>query len=124
KSEGRRQKEKPGCRVPAFRFPLPSEPEHPARPAFCPRPSATSGRIESACRSHDPRRRTDKRRAGSPQLAKLQYRMRRDIPGGSNNMRIGVPTEIKDNEYRVGMTPAGVAILTADGHQVYVQSGA
>jgi alanine dehydrogenase len=39
-------------------------------------------------------------------------------------MRIGVPTEIKDNEYRVGMTPAGVAVLTADGHQVYVQSGA
>src|SRR5258705_3338427 len=39
-------------------------------------------------------------------------------------MRIGVPTEIKDNEYRVGMTPAGVAVLTTDGHQVYVQSGA
>src|SRR5258706_12985270 len=39
-------------------------------------------------------------------------------------MRIGVPTEIKDNEYRVGMTPAGAAVLTTDGHQVYVQSGA
>src|SRR5258706_364714 len=39
-------------------------------------------------------------------------------------MRIGVPTEIKDNEYRVGMTPSGVAVLTTDGHKVYVQSGA
>src|SRR5436190_426252 len=39
-------------------------------------------------------------------------------------MRIGVPTEIKDNEYRVGMTPSGAAVLTADGHEVYVQAGA
>src|SRR6185295_14245984 len=36
----------------------------------------------------------------------------------------GVPTEIKDNEYRVGMTPAGARDLTADGHQVLVQKGA
>ena len=39
-------------------------------------------------------------------------------------MRIGVPTEIKDNEYRVGMTPGGVRDLTSDGHQVVVQKGA
>ncbi|HEY6140923.1 MAG TPA: alanine dehydrogenase [Thermoanaerobaculia bacterium] len=39
-------------------------------------------------------------------------------------MRIGVPTEIKDNEYRVGMTPSGAAVLTGDGHDVYIQSGA
>jgi alanine dehydrogenase len=39
-------------------------------------------------------------------------------------MRIGVPSEIKDNEYRVGMTPSGVRDLTADGHQVFVQKGA
>ena len=39
-------------------------------------------------------------------------------------MRIGIPTEIKDNEYRVGMTPSGVRDLTADGHTVYVQKGA
>lgn len=39
-------------------------------------------------------------------------------------MRIGVPTEVKDNEYRVGMTPAGVKDLTTDGHQVVVQKGA
>ncbi|HEX2062074.1 MAG TPA: alanine dehydrogenase [Thermoanaerobaculia bacterium] len=39
-------------------------------------------------------------------------------------MRIGVPTEIKNNEYRVGMTPAGVRDLTSDGHEVFVQKGA
>jgi alanine dehydrogenase len=39
-------------------------------------------------------------------------------------MRIGVPTEIKNNEYRVGMVPAGVKDLVTDGHTVYVQKGA
>jgi alanine dehydrogenase len=39
-------------------------------------------------------------------------------------MRIGVPAEIKDNEYRVGMTPSGVRDLEHDGHTVYIQKGA
>src|SRR5438045_2558829 len=39
-------------------------------------------------------------------------------------MRIGVPTEIKTDEYRVGMTPAGAAVLAGDGHEVFVQAGA
>jgi alanine dehydrogenase len=39
-------------------------------------------------------------------------------------MRIGVPVEIKAQEYRVGMTPAGVGELTALGHEVCVQSKA
>jgi alanine dehydrogenase len=39
-------------------------------------------------------------------------------------MRVGVPTEIKNNEYRVGLTPAAVAELTRAGHEVVVQSGA
>jgi len=39
-------------------------------------------------------------------------------------MRIGVPKEIKDNEYRVGMTPSGAAVLTRDGHQVLVEASA
>lgn len=36
-------------------------------------------------------------------------------------MRIGIPKEIKNNESRVGMTPAGVAELVHHGHEVYVQ---
>jgi alanine dehydrogenase len=39
-------------------------------------------------------------------------------------MRIGVPKEIKTQEFRVGMTPAGVAILTGRGHTVLVEQGA
>lgn len=39
-------------------------------------------------------------------------------------MIIGVPKEIKNNENRVGMTPAGVAELVKDGHTVYVQASA
>ena len=39
-------------------------------------------------------------------------------------MRIGVPTEIKNTEYRVGLTPAAVSELTRAGHEVVVQSGA
>ncbi len=39
-------------------------------------------------------------------------------------MRVGVPTEIKQDEYRVAMTPAGVRELTAAGHEVVVQAGA
>ncbi len=39
-------------------------------------------------------------------------------------MIIGVPKEIKDNEYRVAMTPAGVKQIIENGHQVLVQAGA
>ena len=39
-------------------------------------------------------------------------------------MIIGVPKEIKNNENRVGMTPAGVQEMTKHGHTVYVQATA
>ncbi|WP_310619149.1 alanine dehydrogenase [Flexibacterium corallicola] len=39
-------------------------------------------------------------------------------------MRIGVPKEIKDNEYRVGLTPASVREVVTHGHEVAVESGA
>src|ERR1035441_6055431 len=39
-------------------------------------------------------------------------------------MIIGVPKEIKDNEYRVGIVPGGVEELTAAGHQVLIEKGA
>ena len=39
-------------------------------------------------------------------------------------MRIGVPTEIKNNENRVAMTPAGVVQLVKSGHEVFIQNGA
>ena len=39
-------------------------------------------------------------------------------------MKIGIPTEIKSDEYRVAMTPAGVREMSEHGHQVLVQAGA
>ncbi len=39
-------------------------------------------------------------------------------------MIIGVPTEIKTREYRVGINPGGVAALVRDGHEVHIQAGA
>ena len=39
-------------------------------------------------------------------------------------MRVAVPSEIKNNEFRVAITPAGVHELVANGHEVLVQSGA
>ncbi len=39
-------------------------------------------------------------------------------------MRVGVPTEIKEDEYRVALTPAGVRELTEHGHEVLIQAGA
>ncbi len=47
------------------------------------------------------------------------------IGGGSGRvMRIGVPSEIKPDEYRVAITPAGVRELSGRGHEVIVQTGA
>src|ERR1700710_149479 len=39
-------------------------------------------------------------------------------------MRVGIPTEIKNNEFRVAITPAGVAELVHRGHEVIIQSDA
>ena len=39
-------------------------------------------------------------------------------------MKIGVPKEIKNHEYRVGLTPAGVDTLVSAGHEVLIQTGA
>jgi alanine dehydrogenase len=39
-------------------------------------------------------------------------------------MRIGIPTEIKEDEYRVSLTPAGARELREHGHEVLIQAGA
>lgn len=39
-------------------------------------------------------------------------------------MRVGVPAEVKNHEYRVAMTPAGVHELTERGHEVVIERGA
>jgi alanine dehydrogenase len=39
-------------------------------------------------------------------------------------MRVGIPREVKNHEYRVAITPAGVRELASHGHQVYLEQGA
>ncbi|GHF07355.1 alanine dehydrogenase [Pseudolysinimonas yzui] len=39
-------------------------------------------------------------------------------------MRVGVPSEVKNNEFRVAITPSGVHELVAHGHEVHIQAGA
>jgi alanine dehydrogenase len=41
-----------------------------------------------------------------------------------SQMKVGVPTEIKTDEYRVALTPAGVRELVDNGHEVIIQAGA
>ena len=39
-------------------------------------------------------------------------------------MKVGIPREVKNNEFRVGITPVGVHELVAHGHEVFVEKGA
>jgi alanine dehydrogenase len=39
-------------------------------------------------------------------------------------MKVGVPTEIKDDEYRVAITPSGVREMTEHGHELLIETGA
>ena len=39
-------------------------------------------------------------------------------------MKIAVPAEVKNNEFRVAITPSGVNDLVTNGHEVIVQTGA
>src|SRR5277367_6162231 len=48
-----------------------------------------------------------------------------DAPlSGRTTMKVGIPREIKNHEYRVAITPAGVHELARGGHQVVIQAGA
>ena len=39
-------------------------------------------------------------------------------------MKVGIPSEIKNHEYRVAITPAGVLELVRHGHEVVIETGA
>src|SRR5690349_1902571 len=62
-------------------------------------------------------------------IAKPEHRCSTSFPSGNRSGRvasmiIGLPKEIKDNEYRVGLTPAGVRALKDAGHDVRVETNA
>src|SRR5688572_26766428 len=51
-------------------------------------------------------------------------RNRAGSEAAKRRMVIGIPKEIKSDEYRVAVTPAGVEMLARDGHDVIVEKGA
>src|SRR5919112_6268605 len=69
--------------------------------------SVTTGCLHCGGRGESRQR----RRAGPP-------------PRRERVVRVGIPREVKDHEYRVAITPAGVHELTRAGHQVYVEKDA
>src|SRR5688572_18782917 len=42
----------------------------------------------------------------------------------NSKMKVGVPKEIKPDEYRVAMMPVGVELMVKNGHEVFVEAGA
>src|SRR4026209_99671 len=54
----------------------------------------------------------------------LRLAERGDFNGGAIVMIVGVPKEIKQDEYRVAMLPVGVEELTRRGHKVLIEAGA
>jgi alanine dehydrogenase len=57
-------------------------------------------------------------------IAGTGSRVERPLDQREVEMLVGVPREIKDNEFRVGLTPSAVRELVAHGHRVIVQTGA
>ena len=39
-------------------------------------------------------------------------------------MKVAIPREVKNNEYRVAITPSGVHELARNGHEVFIETGA
>src|SRR5438132_6594321 len=56
--------------------------------------------------------------------AKANYTAKHTAFWSERTMRVGVPKEIKNHEYRVGLTPASVAELVHAGHEVIVEANA
>ena len=93
--------------------------------------TATGRRPRSAlyCHRHTLRYRIKPRRAADRPRLLQRARPDRVLAGAARHGSwrddaIGVPSEIKPDEYRVAITPAGVRELSARGHEVLVQAGA
>jgi alanine dehydrogenase len=64
------------------------------------------------------------RRPPCEPLSRVGSRVEHLLDQREVEMLVGVPREIKDHEYRVGLTPSAVRELVAHGHKVIVQAGA
>ncbi len=68
--------------------------------------------------------RQDEGLAAAPAVVNEIHRGDATGAGSVAGVRVGVPTEVKADEYRVALTPAGVRELVDRGHEVVVQAGA
>jgi hypothetical protein len=65
------------------------------------------------------------RSKGMTELRQQMHPRSNDAPlSGRTAMKVGIPREIKNHEYRVAITPAGVHELVRGGHQVVIEAGA
>src|SRR3954447_26134203 len=87
----------------------------PRRPSAGTLPAARRALRRVGAGGHDPLLANPRRRPSAIRFSR---------PGGNRRMNVGVPAEIKPDEYRVALTPAGVRELVDAGHTVIVQSGA
>src|SRR3954447_4044801 len=87
----------------------------PRRPSAGTLPAARPALRRVGAGGHAPLLATPRRRPSAIRFSR---------PGGNRRMNVGVPAEIKPDEYRVALTPAGVRELVDAGHTVIVQSGA
>src|SRR5690606_21793608 len=88
------------------------------------------GRQQAAETSVDTCRSGGFRRFGHPIMAKGAVAQGPDVGFSQHErrlevgMRVGVPREVKNHEYRVALTPAGAHALASAGHEVLVETGA
>jgi alanine dehydrogenase len=54
----------------------------------------------------------------------MRQKPRSSVALEEHKMKVGIPREIKNNEYRVAITPAGVHELVRGGHEVFIEAGA
>src|SRR5688572_22212840 len=130
------------CRVPSYLCPTTRLPDSSRHSALGTR---HSNRYVSSCYTTDQRTGRQRKGVGSPEGNASHGREIVDGATGSAGehvtsvrgtaarrgrketgaaMQIGVPKEIKDNENRVALTPAGVVELIHHGHQLLVERGA
>src|ERR1700677_301189 len=55
---------------------------------------------------------------------RMRQKPRSSVALEEHKMKVGIPREIKNNEYRVAITPAGVHELVRGGHEVFIEAGA
>ena len=106
--------------------PAPGSRPGPAALAVPATPAERAARDRASPMTRRPRARCRPGRVGQAGQAVRtgRRRLRGRRRAGRPSVKIGIPREIKDHEYRIGMIPASVHALVEAGHEVVVEAGA